>query len=98
MGIHSLPVLLGPARAARVACWVMALPQLAVMILLLDWGAAAHAAAVALLLVAQGLLMQRFVAEPERRAVWYSGLGVTLYVAGMLISAFALQGLARAAA
>jgi chlorophyll synthase len=38
--------------------------------------------------------MRRFVAAPVARAVWFSGLGVTLYVVGMLVSAFALRGLA----
>jgi chlorophyll synthase len=28
------------------------------------------------------------------RAIWFSGLGVTLFVIGMLVSAFALRGLA----
>lgn len=97
-GINSLPVMLGPARAARVACWVMAVPQVAVVALLAEWGAPVHAAVVAGLLLAQGLLMRRFLADPERRAVWYSGLGVTLYVLGMLVSAFALQGLVRGGA
>jgi chlorophyll synthase len=39
-------------------------------------------------------MMRRFVAEPVARALWFSGLGVALYVIGMLISAFALRGLA----
>jgi len=97
-GIRSLPVMLGPARAARVACWVMAVPQVAVVALLAEWGAPTHAAIVGVLLLVQGLLMRRFLADPERRAVWYSGLGVTLYVLGMLVSALALQGLVRSGA
>ena len=92
MGIRSLPVQLGPVRAARVACGVMALPQAVVVALLLGWGAPGHAAAVAALLLAQAALMRRFVADPERRAVWYSGLGVTLYVLGMAVAAHALRG------
>jgi chlorophyll/bacteriochlorophyll a synthase len=98
MGIRSLPVMLGPLRAAQVACWAMALPQAAVVALLVDWGAPTHALAVAGLLAAQIVLMRRFLAEPVGRALWYSALGVTLYVIGMLVSAFALQGLARAGA
>ena len=93
MGIGSLPVRLGPQRAARVACWVMAVPQLAVVGLLLDWGRPWHATGVAGLLLAQALLMRRFLAAPRERAVWYSGLGVTLYVLGMLTAAFALRTL-----
>lgn len=92
MGIRSLPVMLGAPRAAQVACAVMALPQLVVIALLTAWGQTGHALAVALLLVAQAVLMHRFLAEPLSRARWYSGFGVPLYVAGMLVSAFALRG------
>jgi chlorophyll synthase len=97
MGIGSLPVRLGPQRAAQVACCVMALPQLAVVALLLEWGRGAHAAGVGALLAAQLLLMRRFLAAPRERALWYSGLGVTLYVIGMLVAAFALRAVERAA-
>ena len=94
MGIGSLPVRLGALRAAHVACWAMAVPQVAVVGLLLQWGRPTHAAGIAVLLALQLLLMRRFVADPHGRAVWYSGLGVTLYVAGMLIAAFALRSIA----
>jgi chlorophyll synthase len=97
MGIRSLPVMLGPQRAAVVAAWVMALPQAVVVALLLEWGAPAHAGGVALLLIAQVWMLRRFIAAPERQALWYSGFGVPLYVLGMLVSAFALQTLTRAA-
>ena len=53
MGIGSLPVQLGPQRAAQVACWAMALPQVAVIALLVDWGQPLHAAGVGALLAAQ---------------------------------------------
>jgi chlorophyll/bacteriochlorophyll a synthase len=93
MGIASLPVQLGVQGAARVACWLMLIAQAAVVLLLLVWGASGHALAVAALLLGQSLLMQRFLAAPEARAVEFSGLGVLLYVSGMAISAFALRGL-----
>jgi chlorophyll synthase len=91
MGIASLPVQLGVQGAARLACVVMAVPQLVVIACLVGWGHAAHAAAVAALLAAQLLLMKRFLADPVARAVGYSGAGVGLYVLGMLVSAFALR-------
>jgi chlorophyll synthase len=96
MGVRSLPVQLGVDRAARVACWFMALPQLLVIALLVSWGQPWHAAAVAGLLVAQALMMRRFLADPTPRALWYSGFGVPLFVAGMMVSAFALRGLGGA--
>ena len=91
MGIGSLPVRLGVDGAARVAAALMIAPQLAVLVLLLQWGAAAHAGALAVLIAWQALLMRRFLAEPQARALWYSARGVSLYVSGMLISAFALR-------
>ena len=91
LGIGSLPVRLGVDRAAQVACAVMALPQLVVVCLLIHWGSVTHAAFVASLLLAQLGLMQRFLGDPRRYALWYSALGVTRDVSGMLISAFALR-------
>ncbi|MEL7536727.1 MAG: chlorophyll synthase ChlG [Pseudomonadota bacterium] len=90
-GVRSLPVQLGPERAARLACWVMALPQVGVIALLLYWGASMHAAIVATVLVLQVALMLRLVTDPRRLAPWYNATGVTLYVSGMLVTAFALR-------
>ncbi|MDJ0918670.1 MAG: chlorophyll synthase ChlG [Woeseiaceae bacterium] len=93
MGIRSLPVQLGARSAARLACAVMAVPQVVVVALLISWQQAAAAGIVGALLVAQLVLMQRFVKEPVERATWFSGFGVTLYVLGMLASAFAIRGM-----
>ena len=92
-GVNSLPVTLGPERAARVACWIMALPQVAVIALLAQWDRPLHAAAVAALLCGQLWAMQILMRDPKARAPWYNGTGVTLYVAGMMVSAFALRGM-----
>jgi chlorophyll synthase len=91
MGIASLPVQLGVPRAAQVACAFMFLPQMLVVGLLLSWDRPAHAAGIVALLVGQALMMKRFLAQPSERAVWYSGFGVPLFVAGMMVSAFALR-------
>lgn len=92
MGIDSLPVLLGVPGAARLACLVMALPQVVVIGLLLGWHHPLHAAGVAILLLLQAGLMDRFMQDPRGRAPWYNGTGTTLYVLGMLVTAFALRG------
>jgi chlorophyll synthase len=92
-GVGSLPVLLGAELAGGVACVAMALPQFVVAALLLAWGAPYHALAVAVLLGVQLLLMRRLLTDPRQLAPWYNGTGVTLYVSGMLVSAFALKGL-----
>lgn len=93
MGVRSLPVQLGEQRAARVACWTMAVAQVGVIGLLLAWGQPGHAAGIAALLLAQSVLMARFLADVRGRALWYSGFGVPLFVAGMMVSALALRGL-----
>jgi chlorophyll/bacteriochlorophyll a synthase len=91
MGIGSLPVQLGPERAAHVACVVMAVPQAAVILLLALWGRPYHAILVGLLLLAQLGLMTRLLENPRERAPWYNGTGILLYVLGMLVSAFAVS-------
>ena len=91
MGIGSLPVRLGVHGAARTASLVMVLPQLVVIAMLVQWGAQGYGAAVALLLMAQGVLMVWFMRQPVQRALYYSGFGVPLFVAGMMVSAFALR-------
>lgn len=92
MNVRSLPVQLGALPAARLACAVMALPQLIVIGLLVNWQLPVHAAIVGALVLGQGLLMRRFLGDPVRFATWFSGFGVTLYVLGMLVSAIAVRG------
>ena len=93
MGVRSLPVQLGPRRAAFTACMVMAFPQMAVVVLLGFWQMPLHSTAVFALLIGQGLLMAWFLKKPIERALYYSGFGVPLFVIGMMVSAFALRSL-----
>ncbi|MCG6884290.1 MAG: chlorophyll synthase ChlG [Silicimonas sp.] len=92
-GVNSLPVTLGPERAARMACWVMAVPQVAVIALLLTWGKPLHALGVTAVLIGQGMAMRVMLKDPKARAPWYNGTGVLLYISGMMIAAFAIRGL-----
>jgi chlorophyll synthase len=92
MKLGSLPVRLGPERAARLACMVMALPQFVVVALLFaGWGEHHHAVIVSVFLAVQLALMVRLLKDPRRLAPWYNATGVSLYVLGMLVSAFALR-------
>ena len=91
MGVHSLPVQLGVDRAAKLACVVMAAPQVVVIWLLMRWGHPLHADIVAVLLAGQAILMMKLVAQPREWAARYNASGTTLYVLGMLTSAFALH-------
>jgi chlorophyll/bacteriochlorophyll a synthase len=92
-GVRSLPVVLGPEVAAKIACTTMAMAQFLVIALLLIWGKPWHALAIAALLAAQIAAMRVLLRDPKGKAPWYNGTGVVLYVAGMMISAFALRGL-----
>ena len=91
MGVRSLPVQLGVVGAAKAACLVMLVPQVWVSLLLLHWGAHLHALAVLLLMLAQLPLMLRFIQSPVEKALSVSAFGVPLFVAGMMVSAWALR-------
>ena len=91
MGVRSLPVQLGVDRAARLACIVMAIPQFVVIGLLFRWSQPIHACLVGALLLGQFVLMGRLLARPREQAAFYNATGTTLYVLGMLVSAFALR-------
>jgi chlorophyll/bacteriochlorophyll a synthase len=92
MGIRSLPVQLGEAAAARLACVVMAVPQLVVVAMLVSWNRPVQAAIVAGSIALQALCMVRLLKDPKKYAPWYNATGVTLYVLGMLAAAFAVRG------
>ncbi|KEO86120.1 bacteriochlorophyll/chlorophyll synthetase [Erythrobacter sp. JL475] len=91
-GLKSLPVTLGVARAAQLACVVMAVPQLVVIALLATWGHMLSAILVGCVLIAQFAAMPRLLRSPAKYAPWYNGVGVTLYVFGMLAAALGLGG------
>ncbi len=96
MGVRSLPVQLGVERAAQVACAFMLLAQWGVAVLLAHWGAPDHALAVVLLSAAQLPLMAKFVQQPIEKALSVSAFGVPLFVAGMMVSAWAVRSLSLA--
>jgi chlorophyll synthase len=92
MGVRSLPAMLGAGVAARLACVVMAVPQCFVVFLLWHWGFPIYAACVAAFVAVQLWLMSIFLADPAGKAPWYNATGTSLYVLGMLLTAFALRG------
>jgi chlorophyll synthase len=93
MSVNSLPVTLGPERAAKAACWIMAVPQVVVIALLVLWDKPIFALAISAALALQIWAMTVLLSDPKGRAPWYNGTGVTLYVSGMMIAAFALRSL-----
>lgn len=93
MGVRTIPVQIGPERAALLACVVMAVPQFVVVALLLQWGATVMAGVVFVLIAAQLACMKRMLSNPKGLAPWYNATGVTLYVLGMLASTFAVRSI-----
>jgi len=92
VGIRSLPAMLGAAAAAKLACVVMILPQLAVIFLMLLSHHPVAGLVVTGLVAMQIFLMVDLLDEPRERAIWYNATGTSLYVIGMLACAFALGG------
>lgn len=100
MGVRSIPVQIGEDDAARLASAMMAAPQLVVIALLYSWQLPVHALMVAALLAGQVALMFKYLLnrlelmkEPKRNAALYNATGTSLYVLGMLASAFGIGSL-----
>ncbi len=91
MGVDSLPVMLGASQAASFACIIMALSQAGVVLIVAQHGMLLHAGAIAVSLALQVACMAHFLKDPAKRAIWYSAIGVGLYVTGMMVAAFALR-------
>ena len=93
MGVNSLPVTLGPERAAKVACIVMLVPQIFVILALAKWGQSTQAAIILALVLGQLWAMSVMLKDPKAKAPWYNATGVLMYVSGMMVSAFALRAM-----
>lgn len=91
-GLTSLPVTMGVADAARLACITMASAQIVVIALLAVWGFGLSALVVSGVLAGQIAAMPKLIRDPAKYAPWYNGVGVTLYVLGMLAAALGLGG------
>ncbi|MEQ9040636.1 MAG: chlorophyll synthase ChlG [Silicimonas sp.] len=92
-GVRSLPVVVGPEVAAKIACTVMALPQMLVIVMLFIWGRPVFALAVTVALILQFAAMRVLFRDPKAKAPWYNATGVSLYVVGMMVTAFAIRTL-----
>ncbi|OAN73672.1 bacteriochlorophyll/chlorophyll a synthase [Jannaschia sp. EhC01] len=93
MGVNSLPVTLGPEHAAKLACIVMAVPQIVVIGLLVYWNVPFYALAIGVSLALQLAAMRVMLRDPKAKAPWYNGTGVMLFVLGMMVTAVAIRGL-----
>jgi chlorophyll synthase len=93
LGIQSLPVSLGPRKAALVACAVMAIPQIIIITCLFSWGLVISGICITLLLIGQMAAMAKLLKDPEKFAPWYNATGVLMYVSGMMVCAVGLRHL-----
>lgn len=92
MGIRSIPVQYGKAKAAWLVVWTMSIAQIAVIIALAVWGHWIAATVVLLLLFLQSVPYVRFIRDPENNAVFFNATAIMLYVWGMLAAAIGLAG------
>lgn len=93
MGVRSLPVQLGAMRAAQVSAAFMLIPQAIVLALLLMWGKPIYAMVIGGLILGQIVLLRDFLKRPVEKALFYSGFGVPILVSGMMVAAFAVNGM-----
>jgi hypothetical protein len=89
-----LPVLWGAKRAAYIACFVMLAAQTAVVLIFFMHQNMTATAIITLLIALQVKPMAVLIKNPKERAPWFNGIGVGLYVLGMMISAFFLSHMA----
>jgi chlorophyll synthase len=83
---------MGVGPAAKLACVTMAAAQIVVIALLAAWSYNLSALIVTGVLAAQIAAMPKLIRDPAKYAPWYNGVGVTLYVLGMLAAALGLGG------
>ncbi len=93
MGVQSLPVQLGAMKAAQVSAAFMLIPQVIVLALLLMWGKPIYAMVIGGLIAGQIVLLRDFLKRPVEKALFYSGFGVPILVSGMMVAAFAVNGM-----
>lgn len=93
LGLRSLQVMMGPDKAARIACWIMVVPQLAVMAALWTWQQPIAFSLVGASIILQLFCMRRLLSDPLEYAPWYNATGVTLFVSGMMATAVALRSM-----
>lgn len=92
-GIRSIPVRLGPQKAAWLIVLTMNLAQLGVALALFVWGQWIFAALVLLIFVVQLPVQRNFVRQPVEQHLKFSAVGVSFYVWGMMAAAIGLRGI-----
>jgi chlorophyll/bacteriochlorophyll a synthase len=92
-GIRTIPVLLGPQRAAWLIVLTMNLSQIGVIAAFLLWGELLFAIVIVGVMLVQLPLQRRFVQQPMENYLKFSAIGVTFFVWGMIFTAVGIRGL-----
>ncbi len=92
-GIRSIPVLLGPQRAAWLIVVTMNLAQLGVIAAFLVWGLWWVSLVVLGILLLQLPLQRRFLQQPVEYHLKLSAIGVSFFVWGMMVAAIGVRSL-----
>ena len=92
-GIRTIPVILGPRRAAVLIVATMDLAQILVIAALLSWGLWIAAGVIGIILIAQIPIQRSFINDPVGQFLRYSAIGVSFFVWGMMVAAIGLRAL-----
>lgn len=92
-GIRSIPVQLGPKRAAWLIVLTMDLAQLGVIAAFVFWGQWVVALVVAAIFLIQLPGQRNFVRDPIGQHLKFSAIGVSFYVWGMMVAAIGLRAI-----
>jgi chlorophyll synthase len=90
-GIRSIPVLYGEKGAAYLTVGMMDLAQIAVISLFLWWGVWIPAAILGVILMIQIPVQRRFLQAPLEQHLYFSAVGVSFFVWGMMVAAVGLR-------
>lgn len=93
-GIRTIPVLYGPQRAAWLIVGTMMFAQIAVVIGLFVWGLWITALVLIGLIGLQLPVQRKFLSNPTEHYLYFSAVGVSYFVLGMMVTAIGLRFLA----
>jgi chlorophyll synthase len=90
-GIRSIPVQLGPKKAAWLIVLTMDLAQFGVIAAFLFWGQWVIALIVLAIFLVQIPVQRSFIQQPVEQHLKFSAIGVSFYVWGMMVAAIGLR-------
>jgi chlorophyll synthase len=92
VGIRTLPVVYGEAKAALIAMLVIDLGQALAAAQMFYLGKWQNGLVIVAFMIPQVLMQRVFIQNPRKRDVWYNGIAQNFLVAAMLVSALGAAG------